>query len=1088
MATLSWISFPVGGDWTDAADWSTSTVPTASDDVSLTVPVTVTLSTDAVVNSLTLGAPGQSESPVVLDVTGSLSTQHLVIFGAELELEQDASYDGGTISLGTVLPGDLSGTAYGSDIEVDGALTLGASETLLVASNFDEIFGTGSVVNLGTIAFAATPPIPPAAGFQLALLPATFSNAGMISIGDASLSLADQTQFSNTGTISLDTFGTLTLWVNSDLGHITQAEGTIVGGGTIVLGLNGSIDNTGSVFDISQANADGVTGFAGILSGGTIVSNGGELYYAAATLDSVTLVSSLTGLPRAGTNGSSLSIVNGLTVDGPATIDGVTVTLGNITTDSTVTLGPQATLLASTDAVSLVAGGTGSIINEGAISIGGPTLSESDIDIVAPSFNNDLGNIGVFSNCLLSIVSTDFSNSGVITIAGNGTLDLALQATLAGLPATLGSITNSSGANNGVLDITLIGTIANAGTVFDAAAANASHVTGFGNVLIGSSFAKVAPAVLVGGSLDEADGSLTFTHTTLDGVAVLGPLTLGSDDLTFSNGTHLTGASGTGAGTIEVTAAGPDLTVEGTLDNATIEPTASLAAGLGSLGMDSPDTLTLGANLLVDVPHFIIEDTPMTHNLGTIRIEAGAGGFAVMDANPGITSDLVNDGLISIGLGGEGIFSNSYSGTGTIQLLGSADLDFNAASSGNVQLVGTGNTIFFAVAAFAGTIGGLAIGDALHFPDVISSASYADGAVSVFNDGSLVTSIAVSDDLSGDTFPVTQGLVTVACFAAGTRIATLRGEIAVEALRLDDRVVLASGGDAPVRWLGHRTLNCLAHPRPHDVWPVRIHADAFAPGRPRRDLVLSPDHAVRVAGALVPVRYLVNGATIVQEQQADITYWHVELPTHDIMLAENMPTESYLDTGNRSAFANGGDALTLHPNFARPNFAREVWQREGCAPLVMAGRSLAAARRHLLSRATALGHAATDDPALQVTSAGRHVRAIVNGNQWRMLLPRDSNQVRIMSRTWTPAHVRPDEDDTRILGVALANLRIDGRPLLLDEASLSGGWHAVEPEWRWTTGDARLAVDDVRELSFDVVLSGRYWTEPKSVAHRFAGG
>jgi hypothetical protein len=58
-----------------------------------------------------------------------------------------------------------------------------------------------------------------------------------------------------------------------------------------------------------------------------------------------------------------------------------------------------------------------------------------------------------------------------------------------------------------------------------------------------------------------------------------------------------------------------------------------------------------------------------------------------------------------------------------------------------------------------------------------------------------------------------------------------------------------------------------------------------------------------VRGALIPVRYLVNGATIVQERVAQITYWHLELDAHDVVLAEGMPCESFLDTGNRGAFA-----------------------------------------------------------------------------------------------------------------------------------------------------------------------------------------
>ena len=58
-----------------------------------------------------------------------------------------------------------------------------------------------------------------------------------------------------------------------------------------------------------------------------------------------------------------------------------------------------------------------------------------------------------------------------------------------------------------------------------------------------------------------------------------------------------------------------------------------------------------------------------------------------------------------------------------------------------------------------------------------------------------------------------------------------------------------------------------------------------------------------VNDVLIPVRYLVNGASVVQDAVAEITYFHVELPSHNVLIAEGLRCESYLDTGNRAAFA-----------------------------------------------------------------------------------------------------------------------------------------------------------------------------------------
>ncbi|MBN9511575.1 MAG: Hint domain-containing protein, partial [Alphaproteobacteria bacterium] len=158
--------------------------------------------------------------------------------------------------------------------------------------------------------------------------------------------------------------------------------------------------------------------------------------------------------------------------------------------------------------------------------------------------------------------------------------------------------------------------------------------------------------------------------------------------------------------------------------------------------------------------------------------------------------------------------------------------------------------------------------------------------------------------------------LAAACFAAGTRIATARGPVAIERLRRGDLLRTASGRSAPAIWLGHRRVDCRRHPRPHDVWPVRVAAHAFAPQIPCRDLLLSPDHAVWIDGLLIPIRQLINGATIAQRRVDRVTYWHVELPAHDVVLAENLPAESFLDTGNRAWFAGeparGGGVRRRH--------------------------------------------------------------------------------------------------------------------------------------------------------------------------------
>ena len=187
----------------------------------------------------------------------------------------------------------------------------------------------------------------------------------------------------------------------------------------------------------------------------------------------------------------------------------------------------------------------------------------------------------------------------------------------------------------------------------------------------------------------------------------------------------------------------------------------------------------------------------------------------------------------------------------------------------------------------------------------------------------------------------------VLCFAEGTRIQTERGDVAVEALREGDAVsVLIAGGTANVVWIGRRHIDCLRHRRPEQVWPIRIAAGAFGDGVPRCDLLLSPDHAIFVHDVLIPVRYLVNHTSVAPVRCATVTYYHVELARHDVLLAEGLAVESLLGTVDRANFANGGGHIALHPDFHS-----RLWEAKGCAPLVVAGAKLAAVRAKLEARA-----------------------------------------------------------------------------------------------------------------------------------------
>ena len=203
--------------------------------------------------------------------------------------------------------------------------------------------------------------------------------------------------------------------------------------------------------------------------------------------------------------------------------------------------------------------------------------------------------------------------------------------------------------------------------------------------------------------------------------------------------------------------------------------------------------------------------------------------------------------------------------------------------------------------------------------------------------------------------------VVTACYTTGTRIRTADGERPVEDLAVGDLIVTAFGDLRAIVWLGHRTVDCRRHPRPRETFPIRIAAHAFGQDKPARDLCVSPGHAICVdvmGGVLVPAGALVNGTTIVPVEVDTVTYWHVELEQHDIILAENLPAESYLEMGNRSFFADA-DIVTLA---ASPD-ARVRTHADFCRPFVAEGPMVEAVKARLREQAARLPASACDKSA-----------------------------------------------------------------------------------------------------------------------------
>jgi hypothetical protein len=275
----------------------------------------------------------------------------------------------------------------------------------------------------------------------------------------------------------------------------------------------------------------------------------------------------------------------------------------------------------------------------------------------------------------------------------------------------------------------------------------------------------------------------------------------------------------------------------------------------------------------------------------------------------------------------------------------------------------------------------------------------------------------------------------------------------------------------PIKWLGWRRIDLTAHPRPQTVAPIRIQRGAFADNVPVNDLLLSPDHAVFIDGKLICARQLVNGATIRQEtNRSDVEYFHVELDTHAILLSEGLPTESYLDTGNRGFFANSDQARVLHPDLTDEG-SHPARTAASCAPFVWAEDEVRPIWNRLAKRAAALGTSVAEpggvtDPELCIVIGGQTQRPVaVAGGCYHFIVKSGVEEVLLVSRAASPSHTQPWLNDRRQLGVNIERIALrrrgDIHDIPIDHPGLSQGWWPVERDGtalhRWTDGQAKLA-------------------------------
>jgi autotransporter-associated beta strand protein len=446
-------------------------------------------------------------------------------------------------------------------------------------------------------------------------------------------------------------------------------------------------------------------------------------------------------------------------------------------------------------------------------------------------------------------------------------------------------------------------------------------------------------------------------------------------------------------------------------------------------------------------------------------VKDGTGTLTITGTATYTGGSTINGGIIQIG---SGAIAGSITGTGTVT--------FHTPQGA----LGLSNDT-----GFSNTLSGFTVGAVGTITDFVDIEGHTVTVSSVTGQGTTNATINLSDgvvlhlanlsatnwspETASDGTTGTEVFVAVACYCRGTQILTDMGEVPVEELAIGDRVMTLSGAAKSIRWIGRRSYDPRFIAGNRAVLPIRVAAGALAEGVPARDLLVSPEHALYIDGVLVPARQLVNGASVVQAQAVEqIDYFHIELAAHDIIFADGMPAESYVDCDNRGMFHNAGEFAALFPDDRRP-----AW--EFCAPRLEEGSAeLPAIRAALLARAEALGRV-TLDPDLHLVADGEVVRAqSVAGRVWRFALPAGVRALAIASRRVVPAEMEAASADQRALGVAVERIVLGGGGVRVeighDCPDLGEGFHADEGSHRWTDGRGLLPATLLGRLADDLTI------------------
>ena len=663
-------------------------------------------------------------------------------------------------------------------------------------------------------------------------------------------------------------------------GSIAAAGGT---GSGVRLGSGGSVTNAATTASITGYRGVAINGVGTVVNDGTVTggSTGGD----GITLDrggSITNASAalISGYHGVDGSGGVATITNSGSIKGTGAFGyGIDLTAGGSITNLS-----SASIKGATGID--ITGGPESVVNGGGVtgSSGGGIKLGSGGTVSNTSSSASI--IGKYDGVSIGGAGMVVNAGTIAATAGNG-VGVYLRSNGVVTNAASATITGHIG-----VDLYAGGTLTNAGRIVGSGGTAAYLGGPSGNRLIidpGAVFSGVViGGTSTGNALELASGSAGGTVTGL------GTGFTGFDSTTVDAGAAWTlSSTNTVSGSMTI-ATGATLTSTGTLtlSNATVIDSGKLVND-GTIVMD-PSTLTVAA----------------LSGTGSITLGSGSTliGTGAMAAGDTITFSGTHDLLRIADAGGFASIITNFAATGQIDVQGIGTAKSAQASGDALKLfsgTSASGTLLFTLPHLTGAGGETLDAAALHL--------VADG---------------------------TPGGTVIACYLRSTRILSERGEVPIELLCIGDRVVTRSGACVPIRWIGRRRYVLAPTESDEAILPVLIRAGAITDGAPRRDLCVSPEHALFLDGVLVPARHLTNGRTILRREVDAAEYFHLELAAHDVIFAEGAAAETFVDCDSRGMFENASTYV---------GGGAPCWTF--CAPRMEEGELLADIRQRLNARA-----------------------------------------------------------------------------------------------------------------------------------------